>query len=83
MSLRLRDLQQILDKFSNGNKGTAISDCFIYMETDNGQLAEVGKIELQESRLIGKINGSHAWRVVIKGDKGLIYDQSMNYKKDV
>ena len=55
MSLRLRDLQQILDKFSNGNKGTAISDCFIYMETDNGQLAEVGKIELQESRLIGKI----------------------------
>ena len=51
MSLRLRDLQQILDKFSNGNKGTAISDCFIYMETDNGQLAEVGKIELQESRL--------------------------------
>ena len=49
MSLGLRDLQQILDKFTNGNKGTAISDCFIYMETDNGQLAEVGKIELQES----------------------------------
>ena len=48
MSLRLRDLQQILDKFSNGNKGTAISDCFFYMETDNGKLAEVGKIELQE-----------------------------------
>ena len=58
MSLRLRDLQQILDKFTNGNKGTSISDCFIYMETDNGQLAEVGKIELQESRLIGKINSS-------------------------
>ena len=71
MSLRLRDLQQILDKFSNGNKGTAISDCFIYMETDNGQLAEVGKIELQESRLIGKINSSAAWRVVLKQDKAL------------
>ena len=81
MSLRLRDLQQILDKFSNGNKGTAISDCFIYMETDNGQLAEVGKIELQESRLIGKINSSAAWRVVIKQDKKFISLQSTTYRQ--
>ena len=81
MSLRLRDLQQILDKFSNGNKGTAISDCFIYMETDNGQLAEVGKIELQESRLIGKINSSAAWRVVLKQDKKFISLESTTYKK--
>ena len=81
MSLRLRDLQQILDKFSNGNKGTAISDCFIYMETDNGQLAEVGKIELQESKLIGKINSSAAWRVVLKQDKKFISLQSTTYKQ--
>ena len=81
MSLRLRDLQQILDKFSNGNKGTAISDCFIYMETANGQLAEVGKIELQESRLIGKINSSAAWRVVLKQDKKFISLQSTTYKQ--
>ncbi len=81
MSLRLRDLQQILDKFTNGNKGTAISDCFIYMETDNGQLAEVGKIELQESRLIGKINSSAAWRVVLKQDKKFIHLQSTTYKQ--
>ena len=81
MRLRLRDLQQILDKFSNGNKGTAISDCFIYMETDNGQLAEVGKIELQESRLIGKINSSAAWRVVLKQDKKFISLQSTTYKQ--
>ena len=54
MSLRLRDLQQILGKFTNGNKGTSISDCFIYMENDQGGLNEIGKIELQESRLIGK-----------------------------
>ena len=81
MSLRLRDLQQILDKFTNGNKGTAISDCFIYMETDNGQLAEVGKIELQESRLIGKINSSAAWRVVLKQDKKFISVQSTTYKQ--
>ena len=81
MSLRLRDLQQILDKFSNGNIGTSISDCFIYMETDNGQLAEVGKIELQESRLIGKINRSAAWRVVLKQDKKFISLQSTTYKQ--
>ena len=81
MSLRLRDLQQILDKFSNGNKGTAISDCFIYMETDNGQLAEVGKIELQESRLIRKANSSAAWRVVLKQDKKFISLQSTTYKQ--
>ena len=81
MSLRLRDLQQILDKFTNGNKGTAISDCFIYIETDNGQLAEVGKIELQESRLIGKVNSSAAWRVVLKQDKKFIQLQSTTYKQ--
>jgi len=81
MSLRLRDLQQVLDKFTNGNKGTAISDCFIYMETDNGQLAEVGRIELQESRLIGKINSSAAWRVVLKQDKKFINLQSTTYKQ--
>ena len=82
MSLRLRDLQQILDKFTNGNKGTAISDCFIYMETDNGQLAEVvSRIELQESRLIGKINSSAAWRVVLKQDKKFINLQSTTYKQ--
>ena len=81
MSLRLRDLQQILDKFSNGNKGTAISDCFIYMETDNGQLAEVGKIELQESRLIGKATSSAAWRIVLKQDKKFISLQSTTYRQ--
>ena len=81
MSLRLRDLQQVLGKFTDGNKGTAISDCFIYMETDNGQLAEVGKIELQESRLIGKVNSSAAWRVVLKQDKKFINLQSTTYKQ--
>ena len=66
MSLRMRDLQQILDKFTNGNKGTAISDCFIYMENDRGGLNEIGRIELQESKIIGKQNSSAAWRVVLK-----------------
>ena len=81
MSLRLRYLQQILSKFSNGNKGTAISDCFVYMENDQGGLNEIGKIELQESKLIGKINSSSAWRVVLKKDPRSIYLQSTTYRK--
>ena len=71
MSLRLRDLQQILDKFSNGNKGTAISDCFIYMATDNRQLAEGAKIDLQERRVIVKATSSADWRVVLKLDQNI------------
>ena len=81
MSLRLRDLQQILSKFSNGNKGTAISDCFVYMENDQGGLNEIGKIELHESKLIGKITSSSAWRVVLKKDPRPFYLQSTTYRK--
>ena len=81
MSLRMRDLQQILDKFTNGNKGTAISDCFIYMENDQGGLNEIGKIELQESKLISKANSSAAWRVVLKKDAKFLHLQSTTYKQ--
>jgi|TARA_R100001129_G_scaffold157200_1_gene120566 hypothetical protein len=81
MSLRLRDLQQILSKFTDGNKGTAISDCFIYMENDRGGLNEIGKIELQESTIIGKINSSAAWRVVLKKDVKTSLIQSTSYRK--
>ena len=76
----MRDLQQILDKFTNGNKGTAISDCFIYMENDQGGLNEIGKIELQESTLIGKQNSSAAWRVVLKKDRTTTQLQSTTFK---
>ena len=81
MSLRLRDLQQILSKFTDGNKGTAISDCFIYMENDRGGLNEIGKIELQESTIIGKINSAAAWRVVLKKDVKTSLIQSTSYRK--
>ena len=81
MSLRLRDLQQILGKFTNGNKGTAISDCFIYMENDQGGLNEIGKIELQESKLISKANSSAAWRIVLKKDAKFLHLQSTTYKQ--
>ncbi len=81
MSLRLRDLQQILDKFTNANKGTSISDCFIYMENDQGGLNEIGKIELQESKLISKANSSAAWRIVLKKDAKFLHLQSTTYKQ--
>ena len=82
MSLRMRDLQQILDKFTNGNKGTAISDCFIYMENDRGGLNEIGKIELQQSKIIGKQNSTAAWRVVLKKDQRQTFIQSTTYRQE-
>ena len=82
MSLRMRDLQQILEKFTNGNKGTAISDCFIYMENDRGGLNEIGKIELQQSKIIGKQNSSAAWRVVLKKDQRQTFIQSTTYRQE-
>ena len=81
MSLRMRDLQQILDKFTNGNKGTSISDCFICMENDRGGLNEIGRIELQESKIIGKQNSSAAWRVVLKKDQKQTFLQSTTYRQ--
>ena len=81
MSLRLRDLQQILGKFTDGNKGTAISDCFVYVENDQGGLNEIGRIELQESTIIGKINSSAAWRIVVKKDVKTSLIQSTSYRK--
>ena len=79
--MRVRDFQQILGKFTNDQKGTIISDCPIYIETMDGRLEEIRKIELQESRLIGKINSSAAWRVVLKQDKKFISLQSTTYKQ--
>ena len=78
--MRIRDMQQFLGKFTAGNKGTSISDCEVYIEMQDGTLAEIKKMELQESRLIGKMNSSAAWRVVVKGEpKHFI--MSTTYKK--
>ena len=82
MSMRVRDLQQYLGKFTENEKGTAISDCEVFIEMEDGRLAQISNIELQESRMIGKINSSAAWRVVFKAErKGLILLQSTTYKK--
>ena len=63
--MRVRDFQQVLGKFTNNEKGTVISDCPIYIETMDGRLEEIRKVELQESRLI---NSPEPARVVIKAD---------------
>ena len=63
--MRLRDLQQVLGKFTDNEKGTIISDCPIYIETMDGRLEEIRKIELQESVLI---NSPEPARVVIKAE---------------
>ena len=76
----MRDMQQFLSKFTNGQKGTAISDCEVYIEMQDGTLAEIKKMELQESKLIGKMNSAGAWRVVMKGDKRTYAPQSLTFK---
>ena len=63
--MRLRDLQQVLGKFTNNEKGTMISDCPIYIETMDGRLEEIRKVELQESKLI---NSPEPARVVLKAE---------------
>ena len=63
--MRGRDFQQVLGKFTNNEKGTVISDCPIYIETMDGRLEEIRKVELQESRLI---NSPEPARVVIKAE---------------
>ena len=64
--MRVRDFQQVLGKFTKNEKGTIISDCPIYIETMDGHLEAVRKIELQESRLI---NSPEPARLVLKYDK--------------
>ena len=64
--MRVRDFQQVLGKFTNDQKGTIISDCPIYIETMDGRLEEIRRIELQESRLI---NSPEPARLVLKPEK--------------
>jgi|TARA_R110000803_G_scaffold186084_1_gene248518 hypothetical protein len=53
MSMRVRELQQYLGKFTNNEKGTVISDCPVYIETQDGHLEEIRRIELQENKIVG------------------------------
>jgi|TARA_R100001086_G_scaffold232772_1_gene154163 hypothetical protein len=75
--MRLRDLQQILDQFTRGQKGTMISDCPVYIETMTGHLEDVRRIEIQESNIIGDANPA---RLVIKADKNELF-RSRTFKQ--
>ena len=48
----VKHLQQYLDQFTNGTKGTAVSNATIYMQV-GGHLEEIRRIEVQESNVIG------------------------------
>jgi hypothetical protein len=63
--MRLRDLQEVFGKFTKGQKGTIISDAHVYIETQDGHLEDVRRIELQENNVIGS---SEPCRVVFKAE---------------
>ena len=49
----VKHLQEYLDQFTDGKKGTAISNARIYIDV-NGHLEEIRRIEVQESNIIGQ-----------------------------
>ena len=51
--MRVQDLQQLLEKFTDKLKGNAISSATIYVEK-NGYLEEVRRIEVHENNIIGR-----------------------------
>jgi regulator of sirC expression with transglutaminase-like and TPR domain len=57
----IKHLQEYLDQFTDGRRGTAISNARIYMQVA-GHLEEVKRIEVQESNIIGQ----NSIRVVLK-----------------
>ena len=77
MSMRVRDLQQYLGKFTDDKKGTAISNCHIYIETQNGHLEEIRKIEIQENNIIGH---AEPLRMVLKTE-GIERFKSLTFKQ--
>jgi len=77
MSMRVRDLQQYLGKFTDDEKGTAISNCHLYIETQNGHLEEIRKIEIQENNIIGH---DEPLRMVLKTE-GIERFKSLTFKQ--
>ena len=57
----VKHLQEYLDQFTDGKRGTAVSNARIYIDV-NGHLEEIKRIEVQESNIIGQ----DSIRVVLK-----------------
>ena len=77
MSMRVRDLQQYLGKFTDDKKGTAKTNCHIYIEAQNGHLDEIRKIEIQENNIIGH---AEPLRMVLKTE-GIERFKSLTFKQ--
>ena len=76
--MRLRDLQQILEKFTDGQKGTVISDCHVYIETQDGHLEDLRRLEIQESVLVNDPNPA---RLVLKHDNDRQFGKSITFRQ--
>ena len=78
MSMRVRELQEYLGKFTRNQKGTAISDCPIYIETQDGHLEDLRRMEVQESVLVNDPNPA---RLVLKHDNDRLFGRSITFNK--
>ena len=76
--MRVRELQQYLSKFTDAQKGTAISDCPIYIETQDGHLEDLRRMEVQESVLVNDPNPA---RLVLKHDNDKLFGKSITFNK--
>ena len=61
----VKHLQEYLDQFTDGKKGTAVSNARAYIELEDGTLAEIRRMEVLESTIIG----DSSIMVVMKADK--------------
>jgi hypothetical protein len=61
----VKHLQEYLDQFTDGKKGTAVSNAKAYMEMEDGTLAEIRRMEVLESTIIG----DSSVMVVLKADR--------------
>ena len=60
----VKHLQEYLDQFTDGKKGTAISNARIFNRDGQWQTRKIRRIEVQESTVIG----APSIRVVIKAE---------------
>ena len=61
----VKHLQEYLDQFTDGKKGNAVSNAKAYMEMEDGTLAEIRRMEVLESTIIG----DSSVMVVLKADR--------------
>jgi hypothetical protein len=61
----VKHLQEYLDQFTDGKKGNAVSNARAYIELEDGTLAEIRRMEVLESTIIG----DSSVMVVMKADK--------------